>query len=371
MIRRRCPRRRCPRPPATPVAGLALLGLAATLALTWPPSAIAQPRPLPGPGPQPAVPAAAAAPADTAVAVVSGPDGTPRPSALRVVPEAGMIGEPAALVIDFPAGTPAPVAADLTVDAPWGVVGPAPDLAAAALPATDGARVVLGLRPLRLGPWRAVWSDGGPRTAVQEVRGRLPQAAAAAPVRDPRPLGGLPRWLPWVLGALAVALALWVLWQRRRRPSAQETWPAPPPPAWMPAACALQALQRDGGHDRRFLDRLAGVVRRYLEDRYGLPATGMSAADLARTARAAAWPAGPLAEFAELLGHCDQARYAPGDVAAAGCRDALRQAVALIDATREQAVFAPAPAELAGRAAAAWQKLADSPPRAGEGGRAC
>ncbi len=359
------------RPPRSLLVG-GLVVMALSLAS---PPAGARSRSAPGPVPVP-VGSPAAAAVDTAVVVIAGPDGAPRPEALHVVPAAGVLGEPVALVIDFPAGASAPAAADLELAAPWLVTGPAPDLAAADLPAASGPRVVLGLRPLRLGPWRAVWAGEGPRGAVQLVRGRLAEDAAAAPVRDPRPLGGLPRWLPWLLGALVVALLAWILWRRRRRPAEQAAWPAPPPPAWMPAACALAALDQGQGRDRRFLDRLAGVVRQYVEGRYGLPATGMSAADLAATARHAIWPAGPLAEFAALLAACDQARYAPQDVGADPCRDAMQRVVRLIAATREQAVFAPAPAELAGAAATAWRQLADRhlPARhlsSGEERRAC
>jgi hypothetical protein len=316
-----------------------------------PPGTLQAPSPGRPPGATPA------APADTVVAVIAGPEGGTAPEAVHLVPGQTLLGEAVAIVLDFPAGA-APPADSLRIDAAWLHPAAAPGLAASDLPAHEGARLVLGARVYRLGPWRAAWQEG-PDSAVQEVVGRLDGQVAAAPVRDPRSLGGLPRWLPWLLAAVVLALASWALLRRRRRADDRRDLPPPPPPAWFAAAVGLRDLDRDGQRGREFLDALAAIVRRFLEGRYGLPATGMSAADLAAVARDAAWPAGPLEGFAALLERCDGARYAPTVVDAVACREALVAAVALVDPVREQATWGAAAAADETEALAAWQELTE------------
>jgi len=304
--------------------------------------------------------APAAAPPETLDVAIAAPPGSPAPRAITVVPGQSLLGEAVAVVLDFPAAAAIPAADSLSVGADWLERGPVPDRALAGLAPAAGPRLVLGLRPYRLGPWRPAW-PGGPTGPVHRVVGRLTDADGLVPVRDPRALGGLPRWLPWLLAAGLLGLAAWILWSRLRggrRPA--DAWPPPPPPAWLQAARDLHALQTAGAHDRRFLDRLAVVVRRYVEGRYGLPASGMAAKDLARVAREAAWPATPLRGAAELLEACDRARYAPAAVDAVLCRDALAAAVRLVAATRIQASWTEIPPAEQAEADAAWRALCEA-----------
>jgi hypothetical protein len=309
-------------------------------------------------------PPAATAPPDTALARITGPAGAPGPVAIHVAPAEVALGEPVAVALDFPPGSDAPAATRLQTEAPWLAPTEVPAGALADLPAGDGPRVTLGLRVWRLGPWRLAWGEAGTTGPVRSVAGRLQAGAEPAPVRDPRALGGLPRWAPWALAALLLALAVaWARWRRRRADRAR-FWAPPPAPAWLETARALRELDGSVGHDRRFLDRLAAIVRRYLQGRYGLPAPGMAAGDLAAVARTAAWPADPLVDFARLLQDCDDARYRPQGLDAGLCRQAMARAVALVGATRTQATWAPPPADLAAEAAAAWRELESRYPEA-------
>ncbi len=317
----------------------------------------------------------ATAPADTAVARFSWTDrAAPQPIALRVVPTAVALGDLVTVVLELAPGSP-PVA-DLAagVDVAWlePVSAPPPrELAAtlAALPAAAGPRVVTHWRVYRLGPWRAAWADG-PAGPAHEVRGRLDDPQRFLPVRDPRRPGGLPRWLPWLLAILVVALGVWLLRRRwRGRPAARRAQDLPLAPiAWLAAAQDLRDLDlgtsggdQDGGVDvadgRRYLDRLASIVRRFVADRLHVAAPEMTAGEVALAARRAGWTDAHVADLVEVLARCDRLRYAPPAVSHRHCRECLLVTLAGIERLREQPRWSPvAPASLAA-ATTAWQEL--------------
>lgn len=90
------------------------------------------------------------------------------------------------------------------------------------------------------------------------------------------------RWLAWVAGAVAAALALAGLaygWARRRRIPE-----APPPPPHEVALRDLDRLLRSDllatGRQKEFAFRLSEVLRRYLEDRFGFPAVESTTEEL-------------------------------------------------------------------------------------------
>jgi hypothetical protein len=337
-------------------SGLALLGLAA--------AAMAQP---------PALPATVPAATDTAVARFAWRGDGPLPATVTVVPAVTTLGEVIAVLVDLPAGAVAPPPDSLTVDVPW--LEPAPDVTYTLPPEAGesaGARVVAPFRVYRLGPWRPAWLDGG-AGPVLEVAGRLEDPGQIVPVRDPRELGGIPRGLVLLAMALAAAALLLLGWWRwRRRATGDEVADRPlPPPAWLPAARDLWALEETRGHDRAYLDGLAAVLRRFVHGRFHLPAEEMTAAEIEAAAERAGWPAVRLRAYARLLAGWDAARYAPGQVTALACRDGMQRSLDLIDTERVKPRWTAVPADLQAEAAAAWRQLRERYPATERGESAC
>jgi hypothetical protein len=327
---------------------------------------------VPGPGAGP-LPASVPAPPDTAVARFAWAEEGPRPVAIAVAPTAVKLGQLVTVMIDLPAGTEAPPVATLAVDVDW--LEPAPDAAPAApagLAPAAGPRLLAPFRVYRLGPWRAAWGEAQPGRVLL-VNGALEPGAGFVPVRDPRRLGGLPFWaLLAAVAVLAVTLALFLWWRWRGRPAAIEAADRPlPPPAWLQAAVELWGLEDARGHDRSYLDGLAGVLRRYLHGRFHLPAEEMTASEIAAAAGRTGWPEARLGAFATILAGCDQARYAPAGVSAQQCRDGMRRLLDLIEAERVDPVWTPVPAERRAAAAAAWQRLRERYPAGSDGGSSC
>ena len=93
-------------------------------------------------------------------------------------------------------------------------------------------------------------------------------------------------------------------------------WRAKPPPvppgAW--AVRELDRLAREPGP--AVADRVAVVVRGYVERRHGLPATQRTTAELLAACGGAGWPAETVAGLREVLERCDRARFAGGELSA-------------------------------------------------------
>lgn len=115
------------------------------------------------------------------------------------------------------------------------------------------------------------------------VESLLARAGDAADLRDIKPPEAIPvdpRPYYWLGGSvLALALAAWLLTRvlrgrTRARPA------VPPPPPHVVAAAALEALRArrlvEQGEFKEFYSELSDVVRRYLEDRFGVRAPGMT-----------------------------------------------------------------------------------------------
>ena len=92
------------------------------------------------------------------------------------------------------------------------------------------------------------------------------------PVEAPIP------WWWWALAsAVAAALGLAAyLWWKRRRPQKAEEQAAPPPPPHVAALAALDELLAEGlverGEYKLFYGLISNILRRYIEDRFGLHA---------------------------------------------------------------------------------------------------
>jgi hypothetical protein len=333
----------------------------------------------PGPIPSSGAPAAP----DTLVARFVWRDGPePAPVALRVVPRSATLGQVVAVVIDGAAGATLPPVDALQVDVDWLVPVPQPTAedgvlaAVAALPAPDGPQLVSSWRVYALGVWRAAWGDRPPGEAVT-VQGRLDGSEPIMPVRDPRLPGGLPRWVVWLAALVVLAVLGWLAWRRlrRRRGSLPQATDQPlAAPAWLQAALDLRELEASGATGRAFLDRLAAILRRYLQDRFHLPAVEMTVAELATAARAAGWRDEQVADFLAILAACDRLRYAPPEISMLACRDCLATALACIERVRILPVWSPVTATQLAAATAAWRDLCGGQRdthAVGAGGGAC
>jgi hypothetical protein len=175
-----------------------------------------------------------------------------------------------------------------------------------------------------------------------------------------------------ILAGIVIVVLAGVLLVARWRGRRSCDWPSDRPLpafAWVEAAPALNELASmshvgaDSG--RAFLDRLAGILRRYLAVRFQLPAEEMTPAEIAAAGEQAGWPPAALQGFVRLLQRCDDDRYAPDPVAAHRCRASLEEALDLIEAVRIQPRYTPVAAEATAVAEAAWRQLRT------QGGAAC
>lgn len=193
-----------------------------------------------------------------------------------------------------------------------------------------------------------------------------------------------PRWGViglWTLAALAVALAGWWLWRRRRGAAEAPVVPLAPPAA--EAEAALAELARSGllpaGEVVRFYERLAGIMKRYAGRRFGAAwverTTGEILADLRARSLGGAEPALPL--LAGVLLEADLAKFSDRPFRPAAAEARFTEAGVFLDRTRPSVTpdspeaepdptDAAEPSEGADRAADAAPGPAPAPAASGE-----
>jgi hypothetical protein len=252
-------------------------------------------------------------------------------------------------------------------DGPWAVVEPPRAVAGAAPPVWQATLAPFKVGELEL-PEVAVSvrpAAGAPVTVVAATRPAVTVASVLsdeakdpAPLRDPVGVEGWPwEWLPPVL-AVAVPLAAlaWLLWRlRRRRRGAVAAAPALPPLDELEAALAALAVRVGRDPAEGVCDRLAWILRNFLERRTGEPALEMTSFELRLAARRNAWPDAVRRDVQRAMEVADAVRFgrrAPAeselrsalDAARAGARlleDHLRPAVAEGEAAAAAADGAP------------------------------
>jgi hypothetical protein len=88
-------------------------------------------------------------------------------------------------------------------------------------------------------------------------------------------------WIWWaavVAGLVLAAVLAWWLYRRRRRGQAPQDHRQPSP---QEQACALlEALAAEAIDGRAYYFRLSAILRRYIEQRYGIPAAEMTLEEL-------------------------------------------------------------------------------------------
>lgn len=285
---------------------------------------------------------------DTARIGFAAVDSLPAPLALHVLADTIPFGGEFAVAWDLAPGVEAggelPVPGDAQLVPrepsakpwwrPWGTGGAAvPGERLAALPTTNGPRVIAWYRVYRAEPFRLEWR--GMVSPVVTVRGRVSDPASLAAIRDPRPLPWLTPAAFALLALLAVLAALAWWWRRRRRPAPPGDWPLPEP-AWLGTAIALRGLLAEGllerGQTRAFLDRLAGEARRFAAAHYGVPAVDLTGRELAAACVARGHAPERAAALARLLDGTDHCRYDPQEPAAQTCRAKVADLLACVAA---------------------------------------
>lgn len=134
----------------------------------------------------------------------------------------------------------------------------------------------------------------------------LPEALPVTSVEDLPPALRSPRE-PFpalaITGAVvAGAVLLAAAWRRRRR-----TKPVPPG-AW--ARGALAELERAGAGGAEVAGRVADILRRFVERRFGIPAPRLTTSELDGVVGAQGWPADDVRALRALLDACDLAKFA-------------------------------------------------------------
>lgn len=140
-----------------------------------------------------------------------------------------------------------------------------------------------------------------------------PEDAPQPPAPPPR--APVPVWVIVAFGSACLA-ALVVVWARSRKAKPV------PPGEW--ALAALAKLEAGGAET---VERVAAILRAFVERRFAIPATQLTTAELSAAAGEQEWPVERAEPLRALLDECDRAKFA-GDVPDDdGCRRLLRLAV--------------------------------------------
>ncbi len=367
------------------------------ICLSWVSAALAQNHgqqpnlPLGGGGRQMPAPASG----DTVVADLAWGLDHQRLRTIWVTPDSLLLGDVLTVAVDVPSGHEDWPDSLLMAKQPWleavptdgdaigvGIIDPASGTTPVGnMPPIPPGHVRLWrqFRVYQLDPFKVRIQDLSSR--VITVQRRISDQDSMAPVRDPRPLG----WSPasWVVGlvlVLVLLLLLWAFWRRRKKVEFQLPDRPLPLPAWLEAICRLEALWKSGclerGEGRLFLDRLAGLTRIYLADRFGIGAKEMTAQEIVTACRDCAWDVEPVGSLATLMDACDRWRYQPMEPNSRDCRVAAWTFFRAMGTVRIMPEFTPVPADLTLQASGAWaymgQELdgvlpAESPLNSGEG----
>ncbi len=189
-------------------------------------------------------------------------------------------------------------------------------------PYTEGTPLVVSFSPVTVNGAKVTWPAVSV-TVTRTVTEAIP--TAARPVTPPEevppiilpPPDPVPAWV-FALGPVGVVL-LMVVWVRRRRPKPV------PPGEW--ALAALTKLAAGGPGGAEIAERVAAILRTFVERRFVIPATTLTTAELSVAAEKQGWPVEQAEPLGALLDECDRAKFA-GDVPDDdGCRRLVRLAV--------------------------------------------
>lgn len=156
-------------------------------------------------------------------------------------------------------------------------------------------------------------------------------------------------WRAWlVLGLVTLALAVLAWWAGRRFHRPPTPVPAAPPlPAHVRALNELEAALQDLPEPERFCTRVSAVLRRYIEERFGVNAPDRTTEEFLAELRAGDGPLSAEQQelLADFLTRCDLVKFAPGYPATEEELRALHQTAWRL--VRETEPVAPPPATAA------------------------
>lgn len=180
------------------------------------------------------------------------------------------------------------------------------------------------------------------RTHVQAGKSQIRPIAPALEENEAEPAveeaGVRLGWLGVLWTGLALLGAAGVLWQCQRRPETltPRQWALK---QWEKWEVKLQSRKDDGSteatedSDHRVLaNEVAGIVREYLERRWGWPARSWTTAEVLAAAAQAGWPIEQTDMLQRLLDICDRLRFATHEENGTAGRHLLAAARAWLDA---------------------------------------
>ena len=178
-------------------------------------------------------------------------------------------------------------------------------------------------------------------------------------IRDIRPPFKFIPWLWLLAGLLAMALAAWLIYRRKKTSLAAGLAGAAPDPRspYQKAADALAELSASGiweeGRIKEFYSRLSDIFRNYLDAQFGIKAELLTTNDITRELRRTGTDIKTVIRTRELLENADLVKFAkfkPGDkerdAAVATLRDLLEFFTRQEENRRAPASPAPLPPEL-------------------------
>jgi hypothetical protein len=118
-------------------------------------------------------------------------------------------------------------------------------------------------------------------------------------------------WWLWLLILLLVLGLVFVWWRKRQRPATVAGPVSPATPAEL-ALAALQKLRSENPPVEEFYTRLSGIVRRYIEDRFGLHAPERTTEEFLAEASLAPGQMALLGAFLQESDLVKFARHRPG-----------------------------------------------------------
>jgi hypothetical protein len=193
-------------------------------------------------------------------------------------------------------------------------------------PYTEGALIV-SFNPVTVNGQQVTWPPVAvtvTKTVASEDKARPVTPPEDVPISPPPP-SRVPvgMWVVVAVGQLCLVVAI-VVWARKRKAK-------PVPPAeWALAALAkLEASELTGAEA---VERVAAILRRFIERRFAIPATKLTTAELSAVAGEQEWPVERAEPLGAILDACDRAKFA-GDVPADGGRQLVRLAVDWVNAT--------------------------------------
>ena len=320
---------------------------------------------------QPAVPNTAQVDTVVAVLEISSPDSVTSDVIFHVVQDTILFGELLHLVVDH-AG--APPAFELAEGSDWLVPseaqdpgfwgrlfgrGGSPPLAEFDLPPPPDLRTVRSFLVYSTQPFRV--RLGERLSPVVQVRNRIAGAEDTAAIRAPRPVGLSPLLILVLLAALVlVILVAWVFWARGpgREPLTDREIP---PPAWLGAVTELRALFWEGalarGETRPYLDRLAGIARRFVAGRYRISAQDMTGREIIRACAALGHQTAEPGTIGRLIDEMDHRRYDPASATPAWCREQTVKFFEMVGRVRVMPRYTEVPPATILEAEEAWTAL--------------